>query len=50
MEAKGEKKANDIRSESLTDEVLQQQLIEKWNGKQPIQIGGDGTIVDVTGK
>ncbi len=50
VEAKGEKKANDIRSESLTDEVLQQQLIEKWNGKQPIQIGGDGTIVDVTGK
>ncbi len=50
VEAKGEKKANDIRSKSLTDEVLQQQLIEKWDGKQPIQIGGDGTIVDVTGK
>lgn len=50
VEAKGEKKANDIRSKSLTDEVLQQQLIEKWDGKQPIEIGGNGTIVDVTGK
>lgn len=50
VEAKGEKKANDIRSKSLTDEVLQQQLIEKWDGKQPIEIGGNGTIVDATGK
>lgn len=50
VEAKGEKKANEIRSKSLTDEVLQQQLIEKWDGKQPIEIGGNGTIVDATGK
>lgn len=47
VEAKGEKKANEIRESSLSDKILQQQLIEKWNGKQPIQIGGEGVIVDV---
>lgn len=47
VEAKGEKKANDIRESSLSDKILQQQLIEKWDGKQPIQIGGEGVIVDV---
>src|SRR5699024_475614 len=50
VEEKGEKKVNEIRSKSLTDEVLQQQLSEKWDGKQPIEIGGNGTIVDATGK
>ena len=47
VEAKGEKKANEIRESSLSDKILQQQLIDKWNGKQPIQIGGEGIIVDV---
>ena len=47
VEAKGEKKANDIRESSLSDKILQQQLIEKWDGKQPIQIGGEGVIVDI---
>lgn len=47
VEAKGEKKANEIRESSLSDKILQQQLIEKWDGKQPIQIGGEGVIVDV---
>ncbi len=31
-------------------EIIQQQLIEKWDGKQPIQIGGEGVIVDAAGK
>lgn len=47
VQAKGDKKANEIRKESLSDEIIQQQLIEKWDGKQPIQIGGEGVIVDV---
>lgn len=47
VEAKGEKKANEIRESSLSDKILQQQLIDKWDGKQPIQIGGEGIIVDV---
>ena len=46
IEAEGEKKANEIRSKSLTPEIIQEKLIEKWDGKQPITIGGEGVIVD----
>lgn len=44
IEAKGTKKANDIVSESLNNELLEKQLIEKWNGKQPISVGGDPIV------
>ncbi|XWX30442.1 lipoprotein [Staphylococcus phage PG-2021_16] len=47
VEAKGTKKANDIVNESLSDKVLQQQLIEKWDGKQPISIGSDSVITNL---
>ena len=47
VEAKGTKKANDIVNESLSDKVIQQQLIEKWDGKQPISIGSDSVITNL---
>lgn len=48
VEAKGTKKANDIVNESLSDKVLQQQLIEKWDGKQPITYpNSNGVILDM---
>lgn len=47
IEAQGESEANRIVEESLTDKVLQQQLIEKWNGTNPISIGSEGVIVDL---
>lgn len=47
IEAQGEAEANRIVEESLTDKVLQQQLIGKWNGTNPIQIGSEGVIVDL---
>lgn len=47
IEAEGEAQANRIVEESLSEKVLQQQLIEKWNGVNPIQIGGEGVIVDL---
>lgn len=47
IEAEGEAEANRIIQESLSDEVLRQQLIEKWNGVNPITIGGEGVIVDL---
>ena len=34
---------------SLSDDVLQKQLIDKWEGTTPITIGGD-SITDLTGK
>ena len=47
IEAEGEAEANRIIQESLSEEVLQQQLIEKWKGNYPIQIGGEGVIIDL---
>ena len=41
IEAEAEKKANDLLNQSLTDEVLQKEWIEKWNGQMPSVYGGD---------
>ena len=48
-EAEALAEANRILSESLTDEVLRQMWLEKWNGKLPEVMTGDdgGVIVDV---
>lgn len=47
-EAEAMAEANRILSESLTDEVLRQQMYEKWDGKLPeVMTGADnGVIVD----
>ena len=47
--AEAQAEANRILSESLTDELLQQQYYEKWDGKLPIVIGSDNSslIMDV---
>ena len=34
--AEGEKKANELRMQSLTPLLLQQQMIAKWDGKLPV--------------
>lgn len=34
--AEGEKRANELRMQSLTPLLIQQQLIEKWDGKLPV--------------
>ncbi|TDM04407.1 prohibitin family protein [Macrococcus carouselicus] len=47
IEAKGQAEANDILDKSLTDKIIRKQMIDKWDGKQPITIGGEGVIVDV---
>lgn len=47
-EAEAKAEANRILSESLTDEVLKQQMYEKWDGKLPDVVTGsdNGIIVD----
>lgn len=45
IEAEAEKKANEMLKQSLTDEVLEQQWIEKWNGSLPTYYGGDAGIM-----
>ncbi|GGB04403.1 prohibitin family protein [Macrococcus hajekii] len=47
IEAQGQAEANDILDKSLTDKIIKKQMIDKWEGKQPITIGGEGVIVDV---
>lgn len=48
VEAKKQKEANDLLSKSLTDEILIEKFIEKWNGELP-KVSGSETILDVTG-
>lgn len=48
VEAEATKKANDLLQESLTDELIMKQFIEKWNGELP-KATGSNSIFDITG-
>lgn len=41
VEAQGEAEANALLEQSLTDEIIMQQFIEKWNGQLPTTMTGD---------
>ena len=45
IEAEAEKKANELLNQSLSDDILQKQWIEKWNGSMPTYYGGDAGIM-----
>ena len=47
VKAEAEKKANELLKQTLTDEVLMQQFIEKWNGQLPKVTSGNN-IFDVS--
>lgn len=47
VKAEAEAEANRKLSESLTDEVIQNKTIEKWDGKLPTVTGDNGTIIDI---
>lgn len=47
IEAQAEADANKIKNQTITDEILTQQFIEKWNGELP-KVMGEGNIFDVT--
>lgn len=42
--AKGQAEAQRLLRETLTPELLQKQAIEKWDGKFPQVLGGNGTV------
>ena len=42
IEAEAEKKANELLIQSLTDEVLRKEWINKWDGKMPTYYAGEG--------
>ena len=48
IEAEGEAKANAVKTKALTDEVLLEMWINKWDGKLPSVSGSDGTMVDIS--
>lgn len=42
IEAEAEKKANELLQQSLTENILAEKWIEKWNGVSPAYYGGNG--------
>lgn len=47
IEAESEAKANELLQKSLTDKVLKEEWINKWDGKLPTVQSGDSMIVDL---
>ena len=45
IEAEAEKKANELLNQSLSDDILEKQWIEKWNGSMPTYYGGDAGLM-----
>lgn len=47
IEAQAEKEANNLKETSLTDRILMQQYIEKWNGELPKVTGSESNMIDI---
>ena len=41
-------KLENIKNSTITEEILTQQFIDKWNGELPKVMGDSGNIMDVT--
>ena len=48
IKAEAEAEANKTISQSLTDEIIKNKAIDKWDGKLPIVSGSDANITDVS--
>lgn len=48
IKAQGEAKANEVKTKALTNEVLLEKYIDKWNGKLPSVSGSDNNIIDIS--
>lgn len=44
VEAEAEAKANELLENSITDKILRQKYIDKWDGKLPEVMNGDGEL------
>ena len=47
-EAEGIAKANAILTESISDDILQKNMIDKWNGELPKVVGNSSNVFDVS--
>ena len=45
--AKLDAQSQDVQAKTLTDEYLRMQAIEKWNGKMPTYVGGNGSVMGI---
>ncbi len=45
--AEAEKKANELKQRNLTDNIIKEKFIEKWDGHLPKVVGGEG-IMDIS--
>lgn len=48
IEAKKEKEANELKTKALTDAILTEKIIEKWDGKLPIVTSDNSNIFDIS--
>lgn len=48
VKAEAEKQANELKEHSLTDNIIREKFIEKWNGELP-KVSGSNNIMDVSG-
>ena len=47
IQAEGEAEANRTIAESLSEEILLNKYLEKWNGELPMVTGGDGNLINI---
>ena len=47
VEAEAEKQSNDLKQYSLTDNIIKEKMIEKWNGELP-KVSGSNNIFDIS--
>lgn len=47
VEAEAEKKVNELKQSTLTDKIIKDKFIEKWDGELPTVYGGNGSILDI---
>ena len=47
VKAEAEKKANEMKQQTLTDNIIKEKFIEKWNGELP-KVTGSGSILDIS--
>lgn len=48
IEAEAEAKANKTKNSTITDEILIQEFIEKWNGELPKVVGDGSSMFDIS--
>lgn len=48
IEAQGEAEANAVKTSQLTDQILKEKFIKKWNGELPKVTGENGSMLDIS--